>query len=78
MAHGGGIEVSARCWEGALNPMAGIGGGNGRVAALPSLAALPRFFSGEVEDSLRLRLLGLAAFWLVAIAIGLEGGSPWT
>ena len=42
------------------------------------MAALPRLFSGEVEDSFRLRLLGLAAFWLVAIAIGMQGGSPWT
>ena len=49
-----------------------------QVLAMPSVAALPRVFSGKVEDSLRLRLLGLATLWLVALAIGLEGGNSWT
>ena len=31
-----------------------------------------------MEESLRLRLLGLATFWLVAIAVGWVGGNPWT
>ena len=36
------------------------------------------FFSGKVEDSLRLRVLGLATFWLVAISVAWVGGSPWS
>lgn len=34
--------------------------------------------SGKAEDSLRLRLLALASFWLVAMALAWVGGSPWT
>ena len=39
---------------------------------------LSRAFSGEVEESLRLRFLGLATFWLVALAVAWVGGNPWT
>ena len=39
---------------------------------------ISRFFSGNVEESLRLRVLTLAAFWLVAIAVAWVGGSPWS
>ena len=31
----------------------------------------------KVEDSLRLRVLGLATLWLAAIAVAWVGGSPW-
>ena len=34
--------------------------------------------SGKVEDSLRLRILGLTAYWLAAISVAWVGGSPWT
>ena len=39
---------------------------------------LSRFFSDKVDDSLRLRLLVLAAFWLTALSVAWVGGSPWT
>lgn len=39
---------------------------------------LSRAFSGKVEESLRLRFLGLATFWLVALALAWVGGNPWT
>ena len=37
-----------------------------------------RFLSGKVEESLRLRFIGLATFWLVALSVAWVGGSPWT
>ena len=44
----------------------------------PRVPGLSGFFSGKVEDSLRLRLLGLATFWLVALSVAWVGGSPWS
>ena len=52
--------------------------GKGQSFFLSHLAFLSRLFSGKVEDSLRLRLLGLAGFWLAALAVAWVGGSPWT
>ena len=40
--------------------------------------AASRLFSGTIEESLRLRFLGLATFWLVAASLAWVGGSPWT
>ncbi len=42
----------------------------------PVVGGLSRAFPSRVEDSLRLRLTGLAAFWVVAIAIARVGGGP--
>ena len=52
--------------------------GNWRAPFSSFRAASSKVFSGEVENSPRLRLLGLATFWLVAIAVAWVGGSPWT
>lgn len=40
--------------------------------------AASRLFSGGIEESLRLRFLGMATFWLVAASLAWVGGSPWT
>ena len=39
---------------------------------------LRQMMSGKVEESVQLRLLGLATFWLVALSVAWVGGSPWT
>lgn len=49
--------------------------GNWRAPFSSCRAAFSKVFSGEVENSLRLRLLGLATFWLVAIAVAWVGGT---
>ena len=62
--------------------MSGDGGMSGSNAALFSPLGgrrmLSGVLSGKAEDSLRLRLLALASFWLVAMALAWVGGSPWT
>ena len=50
----------------------------GIFSSLGRSRVLSGILSGKVEDSLRLRLLGLAAVWLVALALAWVGGSPWT
>ena len=52
-------------------------GSKERPSSRPYRERLSRLFSEKVEDSLRLRLLALATFWLVAIAVAWVGGSPW-
>ena len=49
-----------------------------RLTQGPYRRPISRLFSRKVEDSLRLRLLGLAAFWLVAVSVAWVGGSPWS
>jgi transglutaminase-like putative cysteine protease len=38
---------------------------------------LSRFFNARVEESWRLRVLGLAFLWLAVLALVWTGGSPW-
>ena len=38
---------------------------------------LSRFFNSRVEESWRLRTLGLAYLWLAALSLAWIGGSPW-
>ena len=45
--------------------------------AADGVRRLGRTFSGQVEDSPRLRLLGLATLWVAALAVGWVGGSTW-
>ena len=52
-------------------------GFKGRFLSLPYIRGMSGVFSGKVEESLRLRLLGLAAFWLVLLAVAWVGGSLW-
>ena len=49
-----------------------------RVFFAPLAGALSGLFSTRVESSLRLRFLGLATFWLAALALAWVGGNPWT
>ena len=39
--------------------------------------SLSRFFDARVEESWRLRILGLAFLWLAALGLVWTGGSPW-
>ncbi len=39
---------------------------------------LPGTSASRIEDSLRLRLLGLSTYWLAALAVAWVGGSPWS
>ena len=58
--------------------MAKMGDSKGRRFRFPYTGPLSRLFSRQVEESLKLRLMGLATFWLVALAVAWVGGSPWT
>ena len=39
---------------------------------------IPGTSASRIEDSLRLRLLGLSTYWLAALAVAWVGGSPWS
>ena len=49
-----------------------------RSLPMPRVRGLLEVFSGKIEDSMQLRLMGLAIFWLVALSVAWVGGNPWT